>query len=448
MKRRIAYACVFALLFTVHLPVLAGPEGPGVKASHRPRGASAPAPLVEEPLLNTIATKIKATADFSDAVYPGRLLNVSLVLPSELGGAFAFSGASGAGTLAGSAVSQRGEGARPALAAPTNTIPCRLWTCGCPGPLSLGSGVVLDQFELRVTWDIFELVNGNRVKLTEGQDYQSPSAAGLSRAFVLAPLHVTEYTGEKPPASPYFITATVTVVANKIVTLPPSTTQVTSAPTAVDVPLSLLALEVPKVFVLFLDNNFGGAAAIYFPKSTVFQGSSGDAQAKIFEGAGRILDTYNTSLTRLAFVSWFASYMTGLQELRKVRDLPHIDVKERKDSEKNLNDDDFIHRPWYSSFNDTEVEDESSSLLLLGPPGVGAQFFQDRSFKGGEFDVLTGAPRVAGGNQPPLDYAPAILVRDFKVVETSEPAGKVKIVKTFGTNKNPNDRLSSFKWVQ
>ena len=445
MKRRIVYVCVLALLLTAYFPALAGS---GAASGNPPpsRVAAPPPPLVQEPVLNTIAGKIKATADFSEAVYPGRLLNVTLVLPSELGGPLAFTGAPGMANRTSAAVSQRGPA--DAAAGPTNTIPCRLWTCGCPGPLSLGSGVVLDQFELRVTWDIFELVNGNRVELKDGEDYQSPSAAGLSRAFVLAPLHVVEYTGEKPPASAYFITATVTVVANKIVTLPPSTTQVTSAPTAVDVPLSLLALEVPKVFVLFLDNNFGGAAAIYFPKSTVFQGSSDNAQAKIFEGAGRILDTYNTSVTRLGFVAWFASYMTGLEELRKVRDLPHVDVKERKDSEKNLNDDDFIHRPWYSSLNDTEVEDESSSLLLLGPPGSGGQFFQDRSFKGGEFDVLTGAPRVAGGNKPPLNYAPAILVRDFKTVETSEPAGKVTIVKTFGTNKNPNDRVSSFRWVQ
>ena len=123
--------------------------------------------------------------------------------------------------------------------------------------------------------------------------------------------------------------------------------------------------------------------------------------------------------------------------------MPHVDVKERKDSEANLNDDDFISRGVsFNPPNDTEVEDESSSLLLLGPPGTRVQFFQHGSFKGGEFDVQTGGPSDARG-RPPNDYAPAVLVRDFNAAEVSVPTGKVVFVKAF----QANDSLTSFKWA-
>lgn len=80
---------------------------------------------------------------------------------------------------------------------------------------------------------------------------------------------------------------------------------------------------------------------------------------------------------------------------------------------------------------------------------MGAKFFQDY-FEGGEFDVLTGDPRVGSENKPPLDYGPAIQVRDFNDVNTSVPPGKVTIVKKFragGQDRTPNDRVSSFRWV-
>jgi hypothetical protein len=308
--------------------------------------------------------------------------------------------------------------------------------------------VQISNFALHVKWGVIQSVNGSRgAALAENQDFQSPTSSGVSRAFVLAPLHVAEYTGATPPTKPYLIVATVTITADKIVALPPSTIPVTSAEVPVEVPLSLSALEVPKVFVLFLDKNFGGAAAIYLPASTVFKGSSSQVQEQLFSGAGRLLDTYNTVASRLNFVTWFGSYLAGLEALRKVRDVPHVDVKERKNSESNLNDDDFIHRSPFTNLNDTEVEDESSALLLLGPPGTQVKFFQDGGFRGGEFDVQTSNPRDHR-TKPPTDYAPGILISNFDAVTTSVPPGKVMVVKKFtdGGEVKPNDRVSSFKW--
>ncbi len=418
MKRRIAYAFPLALLLWACLPALAVPGEPGVEAPRAPLVASAPPPPpqpLEDPALTALVRMIRAEPDFSGNVRPGQLFNVRLVLPPGL------------------------SGSAPSAASPGQAA----------------QAIIVPQFtnvRLQVRWSVFESAGGSLgTQLAEGQDFRRPSSTGLASDFVLAPLHVVEYRAAEPPASFYIVVASVTATADKqVLGVPtPSTVSVKSAEVPVQAPLGLLALEVPKVFVLFLDRDFGRAAAIYLPKATAFQGPGDGAQKQLFDGAASLLSTYRESRDRLSFVAWFGSYLTGLEELRKVDKLPHVDVKERKDAEKNLNDDDFIHRSWWH-FNDTEVEDESSSLLLLGPPGAGARFFQDRKFKGGEFDVLVGAPREGGADKPRPDYAPAVLVRDFNAVETSEPAGKVTVVKKYtkgGKEKTPNDRASSFKWV-
>ena len=64
--------------------------------------------------------------------------------------------------------------------------------------------------------------------------------------------------------------------------------------------------------------------------------------------------------------------------------------------------------------------------------------------------MKTGDPRDAGGDKPPLDYAPAVLVRDLSDVETSAPPGKVTVVKKYrrgGKDRTPDNSVSSFKWV-
>lgn len=477
MISRIAtFTCLLAMLTSICPATFAGfkdtePGNTKMRATNH-----AEAPLLphqaEEPLLTTIAQKITASPDFSGTVIPGQLLNVKLVLPPELGGSAAITrrGVATRPPRRGVTRIPRGEIRRPGgvrvpirdvtAAVPTNDIPCQSFPGGCPPPITLGPGIQLSNFTLHVKWSVLEFINGTRTPLLENQDFQSPSSEGLSRAFVLAPLRVVEYTGGAAPANPNVIVATVSITADKIVAVPPSTTQVTSSEVPVEVPLSLSALAVPKVFVLFLDKNFGGAAAIYLPRNTLFQGPSAQVQEQLFSGASQLLNTYNTVASRLNFVTWFASYLAGLEALRKVRDVPHVDVKERKDSESNLNDDDFIHRSPFTSLNDTEVEDESSALLLLGPPRTQVRFFQDRSFRGGEFVVQTSNPRDQR-IKPPGNYAPGVLVSNFDAVTTSVPPGNVTVVKKFTITipggafgspppriqeVTPNDRLSSFRW--
>jgi hypothetical protein len=192
--------------------------------------------------------------------------------------------------------------------------------------------------------------------------------------------------------------------------------------------------------------NFTQAAAIYLPANSPLN------HGNLTEGASSLLQTYEGVATKLNFVAWFGSYVFGLKALDTLRKtsmtVPHIDVKELKNAEPNLNEDNFIGRGVsINPPNDTEVEDESSSLLLLGPPNTEARFFQSRNYQGGEFIVQTGVVK---------DYAPFVAVRNFAYMN-SEPSGRATIVKKFyGTGPpfftpreiSPNDQLSSFKWVK
>jgi hypothetical protein len=303
-------------------------------------------------------------------------------------------------------------------------------------------GIQFNNFHVVAKWGVFKSVNGKQgAALSENKDFASAMSQGPTQSFVMAPLRITDYTGAAPPADPYVIVATVAVTADKtVLSVPPTTTKVISPEVPLEVPLSLSALEVPSVFVLFLDDNFSGAAAIYLPRSSTLN----ETQLKL--GARQLFETYNSAASTLNFVTWFGSYVAGLQALQSVFELPHVNVKELKNAESNLNDDDFIHRSALTSTNDTEVEDESSSLLLLGPPNTKVQFFQDRDFSGGEFDVQTG--------NLPTDFAPGVLVRNFNALTPqSEPGGKLILVasrkfRADGRDVTPNDRLSSFKWVR
>lgn len=262
-KRRIAYACALALLLSTCLPAPAGSKGHsrgglGLSAPPRPESISVSPPpeparlLTVDPQLTALVQTIRARPNFSDAVIPGQLLNVRLVLPPELSGA---------------AVTAR----RPAPRGVSTRTARPVSPGGGVGGTAAAAGLPFSNLALQVRWRVFETINNGRAALAENRDFQSPASTAapagsvLSRNFVMAPLRVVEYKGKRPTANPFLIVATVTVTADKIVpnpvpTLPPTTTPVTSAEVPLEVPLSLLDLVVPKVFVLFLDKKFGGAA--------------------------------------------------------------------------------------------------------------------------------------------------------------------------------------------
>jgi hypothetical protein len=403
-----------------------------------PRGRRPNAPttaqlgLPVEPLLNDLAMKVTATSDRSGDVKAGETFNVKLDLPK------------GGSARRRDSIRRIPPRRIPVIGRTVSSrnlvddIPCELLPTGCPGPIiEPGTGGTpgseFKDFQLHAKWGIYQSINGKRgPALVEDKDFKSPASQGAAQAFVLNALHKVVYTGATPPPKPFVVMATVSVTATKtVLSVPPSTTKVTSDEFDVEVPVSLAALEVPTVFVLFLDKNFGGAAAVYFPANTAFRGSSQVARNNLLEVTGNLLDTYNSSASKLSTFAGMASFLTGLGVLNDALSLPHVSVKELKDAESNLNDDDFIHRSATSSLNDTEVEDESSSLLLIGVEHTGVQFFQHRDFKGMRFTARTG-PEMA------------VLIRDLSAM-SSEPRDRV-FDKTFTDSGTPHDCLSSFKW--
>jgi hypothetical protein len=88
--------------------------------------------------------------------------------------------------------------------------------------------------------------------------------------------------------------------------------------------------------------------------------------------------------------------ITGLDALTALLDNePHISFR-KTDSIGNLNNITLVQRSWYQ--NDTEAEDELSSLFMIGPRRRNAEFFNDRSFDDGEgkFTLTIGVESFAG----------------------------------------------------
>lgn len=393
-----------------------------------------------DPKLDDIGRKIKACSNIPDTPNPGDKLAVTIALPTELNG----SGQCEAGRRAfltrrlGRVLTRRGRTIRIPLGTATTRLSgglamlpagtdilCETLPGGCPGPIDTGGGISLKIKSVNVKWTVHETVNGRRGRaLTENEEFTNPTK-DFSGTFFMAPLHFAELTKEKPTTKLFFIVATLTVTADRIVATPPSTTPVTSSEIPIEIPVSLSALQVPKVFVLFLDTDFGGAAAIYLPANSSLN------KTTLPEQIGRITETYGNLRDTLSFVGWFGTYLTGLESLRGVFELPHWDLKELKNKESNLNDDDFIDRGVTIHLNDIEVEDESSSLLLIGIPDTRVEFFQDRGFSGRRFTAKTGT-------------AMTVLIKDFRNM-TTIPEGGVEST-TYTNTKTPNDSLSSFKW--
>lgn len=409
------------------------------------------APQVLEPVLTDLARKVTATPDFSGNVIAGQTLNVRLDMPQG----------SSASRTTGTRRDPRVEiGREPRVpigrdprtppigrvprrppTGPTrparnliDDIPCRLLPSGCPNPIPLPGGTTLTNFQIHAEWSVYESVNGKRgAALVMSRDYLSPMSQGPTQSFVLNALHTAEYGRGTSLPKRYLILAMVSVTADKSIGGAPPV-RVTSAPVPLEVPLPLSVIQMPTVFVLFRGTDFGDAAAIYFPVNSAFRGTSREVQKQLLSVVSNLLSTYRSTARTLSQFAGMASFITGLEVLDKALSLPHVDVKELKDAESNLNNDDFKYNG-VLSVNDNEVEDESSSLFLFGVPGTGAQFYQHRDFGGMKFMVKTGPAMV-------------VLIGNLAAMTSVEPAGTLVPGSSFTRDKTPNNSLSSFKWCR
>ena len=145
-------------------------------------------------------------------------------------------------------------------------------------------------------------------------------------------------------------------------------------------PFFVEPLQVPRMLVGGLHKNFAatsgndeGAALIVLPTNSPFT-----AWAQVMSTINNVRNT----VAALSDLPRFASAMTGLPNiLGTINSIPHI-VPVVADQVPYLNDIDLIQRGFFE--NDTEAEDELSSILLVGPPGSYAQLYNAQNYGNGE----------------------------------------------------------------
>lgn len=238
---------------------------------------------------------------------------------------------------------------------------------GVPGVLGAVEGqlpvAVQVPLRLEVEWSVRD---EGGTTLAEGTDFLAPN--GLESPdviFVFLP-HVVELTTDTPSAP------LVRRLLHARVRLTAALTQ-TSWRDLPEVPLMVPGIAVPTVLAAFLHTNFHGAMLVMVPQSS------------LLSGAGQIVTVLNkleSALAPISSVVRFAAFLAGIQQLSAVlASEPRIQFRQT-DSIGNLNNVTLIQRSWYE--NDTEAEDELSSMLLIGPTDRQAECFNDRSFKTGE----------------------------------------------------------------
>jgi hypothetical protein len=180
------------------------------------------------------------------------------------------------------------------------------------------------------------------------------------------------------------------------------------------IPFLIEPLHVPTILALFVNRNFQnyaedtqGAVMIVVPEDSPL----GSLQPLIdaLRGVGTALQSLGSLLTLTPLgpaVSTIISPLSGAT----------FQLMARQDDIANLNDWTLIQREWYE--NDTEAEDEISSLILVGAPGTTVRLYNARSFgqNEGVLEVSTG----------PEGYA---LIRDLDAATpVTEPAGRATAV--------------------
>lgn len=199
------------------------------------------------------------------------------------------------------------------------------------------------------------------------------------------------------------------------------------------VPIFVPPLAVPGAVAFFLHRNFSasgdGAVMIVVPSDSAI-GGVGQLNST--------LQNVRTVATKLQSIAGFAGFVLGVNDLLgAVTAQPHV-IFLTRDNITNMNDIDLIVRGWFE--NDTEAEDEFSSMILVGPPNFGVACFNDRNRNTGEgkFTLRTTEQLFAAVNDL---HAKSPGVRGGTITIDNPPTGGVFHGEDFG------DRLSSMEFV-
>lgn len=252
---------------------------------------------------------------------------------------------------------------------------------GVPGVLGQLEGVVplLSTSKLAVTVAVTWEVLDERMEPLPAEEFQAPNGlTGVSIPIVFKPPMAELTVGAPPGPVTRHLRATVTLSAggkDAPRTLPP-------------IPIPLLPLLVPKVLASFVHVNFqaksgddDGGAFILVPSNSPLRS---------IEQLNTTLSALQTAVTSLKSFASFASFLLGLSELTGALAATPYFAFAAEDRIDDLNDITLIQRSWYE--NDTELEDELSSMIFVGPAGarVEVNCETDQDKENGRFTMTVG----------------------------------------------------------
>jgi hypothetical protein len=235
---------------------------------------------------------------------------------------------------------------------------------------------------LEVEWKVTD--DRGRDLIARGDVVASAGAGGTSQSVLFLPEVIELVNDDDPGTTPRRVTATVTMFAGG--------TNVGTR-TLGPVVIQVKRLAIPTILAMFLHKNYTGYILIVLPEETWIS-TLGWLTGKIQE-LHLVLLPFATN-PRLGFV------VEALALLHSAL-LAEDHVQFRKTNEiANLNDITLAG----GFFDDTEAEDEISSLLLFGPPGRAVDLFNDRSFGvfEGVFTIKTQEQLVAGVRDLHTDF--------------------------------------------
>jgi len=197
-------------------------------------------------------------------------------------------------------------------------------------------------------------------------------------------------------------------------------------------PFLVQPLQVPTVLALFVNRNFQnfaddteGAVLVMLPEDSPLHAVSAVTQT---------LNTVGTALQAIGtLLSLFPLGAAAGTITAPISNATYTSIAVQDDIA-NLNDWTLIQREWFE--NDTEAEDEISSLILVGVPGTRVRLYNARDFGSNEgvLEVTTG----------PEGY---VLIRNLDAADpATEPAGRANVVNPSSWNTF-RDTFSSVRFV-
>lgn len=217
---------------------------------------------------------------------------------------------------------------------------------------------------LSVTWRVLD----GRGQELPGSEWRAPGGLSGPEVTVAFAPEVVELTSSVVPPAPTlrYLRAHVALTAGGV----------TVERDLPDVPVPVAPLPVPRVLGCFRHTGFSprsgdddGFAFVMVPTSS---------PVKSLAQLNGTLSQLQTAVGSLVDFGRFATFLLGLSDLvNAVAAQPYFALA-AADGIEDLNDITVIQNSWYE--NDIELEDEISSMVLVGPPDTGVEVWCETGF--------------------------------------------------------------------